>query len=78
MHNLCNQKASASVQAVMERELMARLRLLKDDFLPAKEYVQRAHLDHYREVHVPVGHVKSPWGDWESTLTARPFDAPLG
>jgi arylsulfatase A-like enzyme len=69
MHNLCNQTASASVQAVMEQELVARLRLLKDDFRPAKEYVQRAHLDHYREVHVPVGHVKSPWGDWESTLT---------
>lgn len=69
MHNLCNQKASAEIQAGMERELDKRLRLLKDDFLPAKEYVQRAGLGHYREVNVPVGHVKSPWGDWESTLS---------
>lgn len=70
MHNLCNQKASIAIQASMERDLKARLHLLKDEFLPAKNYVQRAGLGHYREVNIPIGHVKSPWGDWESTLTA--------
>jgi len=39
----------------------------KDDFLPAREYVRRAAVGHYGEVNVPVGHVRSPWGDWEST-----------
>ncbi len=69
MHNLCNQKGSAAIQASMERQLEKRLRVLKDDFLPAKEYVKRAGLEHYREVNVSVGQVKSPWGDWESTLS---------
>jgi hypothetical protein len=29
--------------------------------------VERAQATHYREVSAPVGHAKSPWGDWEST-----------
>jgi hypothetical protein len=67
---LCNQKQSTAIQAHMEKELQKRLRLLKDEFLPSKEYVRRAGFGHYREVNAPVGHVKSPWGDWESTLTS--------
>jgi arylsulfatase A-like enzyme len=78
MHNLCNLKESASIQARMEQDLEKRLRLLKDDFLPAKDYVQRAGVGHYREVNAPVGHVKSPWGDWESTLIANHVDSNHG
>jgi len=48
--------------------LDVNLREVRDDFLPAAEYVKRAGVGHYREVNSPVGHVRSPWGDWESTL----------
>jgi arylsulfatase A-like enzyme len=70
MHNLCNQPATAGLQTKFERLLDERLRELHDEFLPASEYVRRANVGHYREVNVAVGHTKSPWGDWESTLTA--------
>ena len=39
-----------------------------DEFLPAAQYVKRAGVRHYREVNSNVGHIRSPWGDWESTL----------
>lgn len=68
-HNLCGRPSAAKLQTVMEHNLSALLKERKDDFLPAKEYVRRAHLGHYREVNVKIGHMKSPWGDWESTLT---------
>ena len=68
MHNLCGKKESAAIQGTLDRMLDARLRGANDDFLPAAEYVKRAGVEHYREVNTPVGHVKSPWGDWESTL----------
>lgn len=68
-HNLCNQPAAAELQSTLERKLQAMLKVRKDEFLPAKEYVREAHVGHYREVNVKVGHVKSPWGDWESTLS---------
>jgi len=32
--------------------------------------VQRAGVGHDREVNVPLGRHPSPWGDWDSTLTA--------
>lgn len=67
MHNLCGRPAGAVVQAAMDRQLDARLRELHDDFLPAKDYIERAGVGHYREVNAPVGHTNSPWGDWEST-----------
>ena len=67
MHNLCGQSGHRDVQARLDRDLNAMLKARKDDFLPAGEYVARAGVGHYREVSVPVGHVKSPWGDWEST-----------
>ncbi len=68
MRNLLNRPEARTAQQRLDRQLDARLRALKDDFLPAAEYVKRAGVGHYREVNAAVGHVKSPWGDWESTL----------
>jgi arylsulfatase A-like enzyme len=68
-HNLCNQPAAVEVQSTMERQLDARLRMLKDEFLPAKEYLRQSGLGHYREVNVKVGHTESPWDDWKSTFS---------
>jgi arylsulfatase A-like enzyme len=67
MHNLCGQSNHRDAQALLDRELNAMLKQRKDDFLPAGEYVKRAGVGHYREVNAAVGHVRSPWGDWEST-----------
>jgi arylsulfatase A-like enzyme len=66
-HNLCNRPEAAELQTSMERQLAARLRSLKDEFLPAEEYVRQAGVGHYREVNVKVGFTESPWGDWKST-----------
>jgi hypothetical protein len=33
--------------------------------------LKRDGLAHYLETKFPIGHVRSPWGDWQSTL-ARP------
>jgi arylsulfatase A-like enzyme len=74
--NLCGKSEAKQIQAKLERDLTTRLRELKDDFLPAAEYVRRAGVGHYREVNVPVGHARSPWGDWESTLTAANGEVP--
>jgi arylsulfatase A-like enzyme len=70
MHNLCNRPEAKPIQAALDRQLNSRLRAVKDDFLPARDYVARAGVGHYREVNVAVGHTKSPWGDWESTASA--------
>jgi arylsulfatase A-like enzyme len=67
MHNLCGQPGHRDVQSHLDRDLNAILKERKDDFLPARDYISRDRLGHYREVNVPVGYVKSPWGDWEST-----------
>lgn len=37
---------------------------MHDEFLPAREYIRRAGLAHYKEINVPVGTSHSPWGDW--------------
>ncbi|MCX6628399.1 MAG: sulfatase [Candidatus Solibacter sp.] len=68
IHNLCGQSKHRDTQSRLDRDLNAMLKERKDEFLPAREYVSRAGLGHYREVNVPVGQVKSPWGDWESTM----------
>ena len=68
MHNLCGRIEGREVQSRLDRDLDARLKERKDEFLPAREYVKRAGVGHYREVNVAVGRVKSPWGDWESTM----------
>ncbi|MDZ4796697.1 MAG: sulfatase [Bryobacteraceae bacterium] len=52
----------------MDRKLDAMLKKAGDEFLPGVSYVERAKATHYREFNAQVGHVKSPWGDWESTL----------
>jgi arylsulfatase A-like enzyme len=68
MHNLIGQSGQAGLRRELDRLLNHRLRELNDDFLPAKAYIEQAHVGHYKEVNVPIGYVKSPWGDWESTL----------
>jgi len=70
MHNLVGRSEVREVQASLDRALDARLKEIGDDFLPAAEYVRRAGVGHYKEVNAPVGHIRSPWGDWESTLSA--------
>ena len=65
--NLCGRPESVALQASLNRQLDAMLQKVKDDFLPAKEYIARAGVGHYKEVNVKVGFTKSPWGDWEST-----------
>jgi arylsulfatase A-like enzyme len=69
MHNLCGRAEAREVQSRLDRELNAALKERKDEFLPARDYIARAGVAHYREVNVPVGRTKSPWGDWESTIT---------
>ena len=68
MHNLCGRIEGREVQSRLDRDLDASLKERKDEFLPAREYVRRAGLEHYREVNVAAGRVRSPWGDWESTM----------
>jgi len=65
MHNLIK---TARLRAALNGQLDEELRARRDEFLPAREYLERAGLSHYKEVNVPVGHAVSPWGDWESTL----------
>jgi arylsulfatase A-like enzyme len=68
MHNLCGQAAHKDLQQRLDRMLNARLRDVHDDFLPAADYIKRAGVGNYKEVTMPAGHCRSPWGDWESTL----------
>ena len=56
-----------ALEARLERKLDGMLKKAGDEFLPGDRYIERAHAAHYREVVAPVGRVKSPWGDWEST-----------
>jgi arylsulfatase A-like enzyme len=65
MHNLI---AANKLRSDLDRQLDAELRRRKDEFLPAKAYLTKAGLTHYKEVNEPVGHCESPWGDWKSTL----------
>jgi len=69
-HNLCNNTEFVKVQRELDRQLSGVLRGVKDDFLPSTQYVRRAGLSHYKEVNVPAGHTRSPWGDWVSTIAA--------
>lgn len=68
MHNLIGRSEAKELQARLDRELNAELKLRNDDFLPAADYIRRAGVGHYREVNAPIGHHSSPWGDWESTM----------
>jgi arylsulfatase A-like enzyme len=67
--NLVGRAQYRTLQARLERMLDAKLKGVRDDFLPGDRYVERAKAAHYREVTVEPGHVKSPWGDWESNWT---------
>jgi hypothetical protein len=55
------------LRADLDRQLDAALRGRRDEFLPARNYLDQAGLTHYKETQVPIGHAMSPWGDWEST-----------
>jgi hypothetical protein len=68
MRNLINRSDQKFLQSSLDRALDAQLKKVGDDFLPASEYARRANVSHYKEVNAPVGHIRSPWGDWESTL----------
>jgi hypothetical protein len=68
VHNLAGHNAPRDLQDRLDGMLQARLKDVGDEFLPAREYVQRVNVGHYKEVNTPVGHIQSPWGDWESTL----------
>jgi arylsulfatase A-like enzyme len=68
MRNLCGKPEHKETQSRLDRALDARLKELKDDFLPGAEYLKRDGLTHYREANVPIGAHRSPWGDWEPTL----------
>lgn len=67
--NLVDSSAHEPVRSALERELKTHLQRTGDEFLPAATYLSRAGLGHYRETNVSVGHTRSPWGDWESTLS---------
>lgn len=67
--NLCGRPDVAALQEQLERELSRWLNRLGDDFLPADEYLRRDGLTHYVEQETPISYQRSPWGDWESTLS---------
>ena len=71
MRNLVDKPEAKALQARLNRELDAELKLRKDDFLPAAEYMRRAGVGHYREANTKIGRHQSPWGDWDSTLVAE-------
>jgi len=68
MRNLSGRPEQAALQKKLDQMLEARLRRLKDDFLPGQRYLERAGLQHYREVTTPAGSCVSPWGDWQPTM----------
>lgn len=69
MRNLVADTGSSETRKRLDALLDAQLKLRKDGFLPAEEYVRRIGAGHYREVNVPVGHTTSPWNDWSSTAS---------
>ena len=69
--NLIGVSEARGLQFSLNRRLDAELRKRRDDFLPAHDYLEKAHLTHYREVNVPIGSARSPWGDWKSTLETQ-------
>ena len=72
MHNLCGKSSARSIQEAMEAELKKWLVALQDKFLPGIDYLERDHLTNYIETTVKVGDIRSPWGDWQSTLPTAP------
>ena len=68
LRNLSGRPEHAALQKKLDQLLEARLRRLKDDFLPGQQYLERAGLQHYREVTTPAGSCVSPWGDWQPTM----------
>jgi arylsulfatase A-like enzyme len=71
MHNLCGKVEVKAIQQQLDAELRRWLARLDDQFLTAPEYWRRDRLDHYFEANLPWDYVRSPWGDWESSL-AKP------
>lgn len=68
MHNLCGRPEAQEIQSRLDGELNTWLEALGDQFLPANEYLERDSLTHYMEPQKPIGYMRSPWNDWESTI----------
>lgn len=68
MRNLCGKPSAKSIQASMEVELNKWLVALNDKFLPGEDYLEQDHLTNYMEPKEKINDVRSPWGDWQSTL----------
>jgi arylsulfatase A-like enzyme len=68
MHNLCAQPQAQEIHEKLDAELSLWLKALQDRFAPAQVYLQRDGLAHYLETKFPIGNMRSPWGDWQSTL----------
>lgn len=68
MNNLCDTAGYAETQQMLEAELDRWLDRLQDDFRPGAGYLREDNLEHFLETQFPVGHARSPWGDWESTM----------
>jgi hypothetical protein len=68
MRNLCNRPEERTEQRELNKILDKKLRIAGDDFLRSEQYIESAHLKHYRDVNVRIGQQTSPWGDWEATL----------
>jgi hypothetical protein len=68
MRNLCGRAEAQEIQDQLEAELVEWLARTGDEFLPGTTHVDRAGLENYLELQRPIGNVRSPWGDWQSTL----------
>jgi arylsulfatase A-like enzyme len=68
MNNLCGRPQAKAIQAQLDRELTAWRKVLNDEFLPARAYLERDRLSHYIETQMPIGYTRSAWNDWASTL----------
>jgi arylsulfatase A-like enzyme len=68
LHNQVDSPAHARIRSGLESELAAWRHRLGDGFLPAEAYLRRDRIEHYLETQVPVAAMRSPWGDWQSTL----------
>lgn len=62
MNNLIGSREHDFVRRTLERHLAARLSSMGDAFEDGRAYLERAGLEHYREVNMPVARVWSdPW-----------------
>lgn len=67
LRNLIDDPDYVGVRENLERELEMWLERLDDEFLKGSEYVRRAGLEHYFEVHEPLGFCEGENRSWRST-----------